>query len=181
MTYSGLTPNRNVITLSGTNNYENYISKICTQLTADYEIRVAEAENELFKAREEVKVLTRDRETYEETMKKAFMRGVCALSMEAMTMFQPQDVVPAPLQSEADVNTQEIPPSNPEPPVTTQSAYIPIAKSQKKPANTNPQPINRAKEPSNPIYIQTGKRANVAPSKSSKSKVLVERHVHVAH
>ena len=60
-------------------------------------------------------------------------------------------------------------------------SYIPIAKSQKKPANTNPQPINRAKEPSNPIYIQTGKRANVAPSKSSKSKVLVERHVHVAH
>ena len=114
-------------------------------------------------------------------MKKAFMRGVCALSMEAMTMFQPQDIVPAPVQTETDVNTQDIPPSSPEPPVTTQSAYIPIAKSQKKPANTNSQPINRAKEPSNPIYIQTGKRTNIAPSRSNKQKVLVERHVHVAH
>ena len=30
----------------------------------------------------------RERECYEETMKKAFMRGVCALNMEAMTMFR---------------------------------------------------------------------------------------------
>ena len=29
-----------------------------------------------------------ERERYEETMKKAFMRGVCALNMEAMSMFQ---------------------------------------------------------------------------------------------
>lgn len=28
-----------------------------------------------------------ERDHYEETMKKAFMRGVCALNMEAMTMF----------------------------------------------------------------------------------------------
>lgn len=29
-----------------------------------------------------------EREAYEETMKKAFMRGVCALNLEAMTMFR---------------------------------------------------------------------------------------------
>ena len=28
---------------------------------------------------------------YEETMKKACMRGVCGLNLETMTMFQPQD------------------------------------------------------------------------------------------
>ncbi|KAI6650422.1 Centrosomal protein POC5-like [Oopsacas minuta] len=155
--------------------------QVCTHLTADYELKVAEAENALHEAREEVKVLTRDRETYEETMKKAFMRGVCALSMEAMTMFQPQDIVPP---SNQHIDLEPIPPDPPiipEPPSTTQSAYIPIAKSQKKTANTNPQPITKTKEPTNPIYIQTGKRTNIAPSRSNKSKVLVERHVHVAH
>ena len=33
-------------------------------------------------------MLHREREHYEENMKKAFMRGVCALNMEAMNMFQ---------------------------------------------------------------------------------------------
>lgn len=32
-----------------------------------------------------------EREQYEDTMKKAFMRGVCALNLEAMTMFQSKD------------------------------------------------------------------------------------------
>ena len=38
-------------------------------------------------ARAEVSRLHTERERYEETMKKAFMRGVCALNMEAMSMF----------------------------------------------------------------------------------------------
>lgn len=38
-------------------------------------------------SREEVMSLHRERENYEENMKKAFMRGVCALNMEAMNMF----------------------------------------------------------------------------------------------
>ena len=148
---------------------------MCTQLTADYELQLATAENALVEAREEVKSLTRDRETYEETMKKAFMRGVCALSMEAMTMFQPQEIVPIvpqPLDPEP-IETQE-------PPTTTQTAYIPIAKSQKKTHLTSTINTNVSK-PKEPIYIQTGKRANIAPSRNNKQKVLVERHVHVAH
>lgn len=32
-------------------------------------------------------MLHRERDHYEENMKKAFMRGVCALNMEAMNMF----------------------------------------------------------------------------------------------
>jgi centrosomal protein POC5 len=38
-------------------------------------------------ARQEVRRLHDERDRYEETMKKAFMRGVCALNLEAMTMF----------------------------------------------------------------------------------------------
>jgi len=39
-------------------------------------------------SRQEVHRLHEERDHYEEAMKKAFMRGVCALNLEAMTMFQ---------------------------------------------------------------------------------------------
>ena len=39
----------------------------------------------------EVQRLHEERDRYEETMKKAFMRGVCALNLEAMTMFHEQE------------------------------------------------------------------------------------------
>ena len=39
-------------------------------------------------ARTEIACLHAERERYEETMKKAFMRGVCALNLEAMSMFR---------------------------------------------------------------------------------------------
>ena len=42
-------------------------------------------------ARQEVARLHEERDQYEETMKKAFMRGVCALNLEAMNMFHEQD------------------------------------------------------------------------------------------
>ena len=50
-----------------------------------------QATEALESARQEVSRLHAERETYEETMKKAFMRGVCALNMEAMGMFQQPD------------------------------------------------------------------------------------------
>ena len=39
------------------------------------------------KAQAEIQRLRLERERYEESMKKAFMRGVCALNMEALSMF----------------------------------------------------------------------------------------------
>ena len=39
-------------------------------------------------ARTEIARLHAEKERYEETMKKAFMRGVCALNLEAMSMFR---------------------------------------------------------------------------------------------
>lgn len=39
-------------------------------------------------ARTEIAHLHAERDRYEETMKKAFMRGVCALNLEAMSMFR---------------------------------------------------------------------------------------------
>lgn len=45
-------------------------------------------QRELAASRTDVAKMHTEREFYEENMKKAFMRGVCALNMEAMSMFK---------------------------------------------------------------------------------------------
>lgn len=65
--------------------------EVCMNLTNEYETKVRSLNEALEAARAEVTKLHQERDCYEETMKKAFMRGVCALNLEAMTMFQPQD------------------------------------------------------------------------------------------
>ncbi|XP_066270366.1 centrosomal protein POC5-like [Branchiostoma lanceolatum] len=61
--------------------------EVCMQLTNDYEARISSLNEALEAARTEVTRLHGERDQYEETMKKAFMRGVCALNLEAMSMF----------------------------------------------------------------------------------------------
>ncbi|NXD81013.1 POC5 protein, partial [Halcyon senegalensis] len=61
---------------------------VCIQLTNDYEAKIAELTATLEQTKAEILRLHSEREQYEDTMKKAFMRGVCALNMEAMTIFQ---------------------------------------------------------------------------------------------
>ncbi|XP_051529546.1 centrosomal protein POC5-like isoform X1 [Myxocyprinus asiaticus] len=60
---------------------------ICMQLSAEYEAKVAQNVEELQKAQAEIQRLHTEREHYEDSMKKAFMRGVCALNIEALSMF----------------------------------------------------------------------------------------------
>ncbi|XP_050842854.1 centrosomal protein POC5 isoform X1 [Serinus canaria] len=67
---------------------------VCVQLTNDYEAKIAELTAALELTRAEVLRLHTERDQYEDTMKKAFMRGVCALNLEAMTMFQSKDSRP---------------------------------------------------------------------------------------
>ncbi|XP_064293813.1 centrosomal protein POC5 isoform X1 [Phalacrocorax carbo] len=64
---------------------------VCVQLTNDYEAKIAELTATLEQTKSEILRLQSEREQYEDTMKKAFMRGVCALNLEAMTMFQGKD------------------------------------------------------------------------------------------
>nr|XP_048707490.1 centrosomal protein POC5 isoform X3 [Caretta caretta] len=62
--------------------------EVCFQLSKDYEAKIAELNVNLEEAKADILRLHSEREQYEGTMKKAFMRGVCALNLEAMTMFQ---------------------------------------------------------------------------------------------
>lgn len=65
--------------------------EVCLQLSADYEAKLAEHLEALQKAQAEIQRLQRERERYEDSMKKAFMRGVCALNIEALSMFHTAD------------------------------------------------------------------------------------------
>lgn len=62
--------------------------EVCVHLSNDYEAKIAQCNESIEEARAEIQRLHGDREHFEGSMKKAFMRGVCALNMEAMTMFQ---------------------------------------------------------------------------------------------
>ncbi|KAF3695879.1 Centrosomal protein POC5 Protein of centriole 5 [Channa argus] len=61
--------------------------EVCTRLSAEYEAKLAEHYEAIEKAHAEIQRLQQERERYEESMKKAFMRGVCALNIEALSMF----------------------------------------------------------------------------------------------
>ncbi|XP_023678724.1 centrosomal protein POC5 [Paramormyrops kingsleyae] len=67
---------------------------VCAQLSANHEAQLAQCTEELEEARGEIRRLHAERERFEESMKKAFMRGVCALNMEAMSVFQGAEARP---------------------------------------------------------------------------------------
>ncbi|KAM9096502.1 centrosomal protein POC5 [Sarcophilus harrisii] len=62
--------------------------EICIQISCDYEAQIAALNANLEAARTEIQKLQCEKEKFEESMKKAFMRGVCALNLEAMSIFQ---------------------------------------------------------------------------------------------
>ncbi|XP_078253201.1 centrosomal protein POC5 isoform X4 [Rhinoraja longicauda] len=62
--------------------------EVCIQLSRDYERNINATKEELECARAEVRRLLAEKDKSTDSMKKAFMRGVCALNLEAMSMFQ---------------------------------------------------------------------------------------------
>ncbi|KAK2490650.1 hypothetical protein MC885_010911 [Smutsia gigantea] len=65
--------------------------EVCVQISNDYESRVAVLSGALENAKAEIQRMQQEKEQFEDSMKKAFMRGVCALNLEAMTIFQNRD------------------------------------------------------------------------------------------
>ncbi|XP_068594844.1 centrosomal protein POC5 [Brachionichthys hirsutus] len=61
--------------------------EVCTRMSTEYEAKLAEHCEAIDKAQTEILRLRLERERYGESMKKAFMRGVCALNIEALGMF----------------------------------------------------------------------------------------------
>lgn len=62
--------------------------EVCVQISNDYEAKLAMLSGALENAKAEIQRMQQEKEHFEDSMKKAFMRGVCALNLEAMTIFQ---------------------------------------------------------------------------------------------
>uniref|UniRef100_A0A3Q3XDT1 Centrosomal protein POC5 n=1 Tax=Mola mola TaxID=94237 RepID=A0A3Q3XDT1_MOLML len=140
--------------------------EVCTRLSTEYEAKIAEHCEAIEKAQAEVKRLRLERERCEESMKKAFMRGVCALNIEALSMFH---------NTEDEPGTTTLTQHQPRPISSTQFSPVSgrvITASQQKPAKSVTARITARAD------IGKTARGNiqvmgVAPPMSS---VIVERH-----
>ncbi|XP_061116741.1 centrosomal protein POC5 [Conger conger] len=65
--------------------------EVCERLSAEHQAQLEESAEALGRAQAEIGRLQQERERCEEAMRTAFMRGVCALNMEALSLFQPAE------------------------------------------------------------------------------------------
>lgn len=103
-----------------------------------------------------MKQLQVERVSFEEGMKKAFMRGVCALNMEAMNMFHP-GMEPSPS-----------PPGSHEPQQQASDTLTPVD-------SVPPPPADRGRVNNNTMTTTTC-RMNSNRLHKSRPSVMVERH-----
>ena len=73
---------------------EKKAKDVLIELGKEYELKYKQLELELLNANEEIARLRIDKGDQDEAMKKAFMRGVCALNMEAMSVLLKTDQDP---------------------------------------------------------------------------------------
>jgi len=150
--------------------------EVCVKLTEDYEERLQALQKSLEIARAEIANLHSERDHYEETMKKAFMRGVCALNMEAMNMFKGKgsDETEIPLENEShrrEIKTSER--------LNSKTSATNVGKSQ---SVSDPKSYNGNK----PIHVKAFGRSSfgsknvrnerLASSQPKIASVFVEKH-----
>ncbi|BFZ15662.1 hypothetical protein BsWGS_18701 [Bradybaena similaris] len=75
---------------------------VCRQLSIDYEDKIKALNEEMENLNRKLKIMQNEKETYAMQVKKAFMRGVCALNMEAMSAFTPEDTQISPISDVGD-------------------------------------------------------------------------------
>ncbi|XP_078808395.1 centrosomal protein POC5 isoform X3 [Oryzias latipes] len=102
--------------------------EVCSRLSNEYEAKLAEHCETIEKAQSEICRLRLEREQYEDSMKKAFMRGVCALNMEALSMFHSTEGRPEqpPPQEQHDFQQESATTTHFQPYPTTSSRFSPL-------------------------------------------------------
>lgn len=101
----------------------------------------------------EISILRQSQSVYEDNMKKAFMRGVCALNMEAMTMFH---------------DTTPPCPSSSYPPPAPPTSLLSHETDQRCQPQAPPQTVSRH------VNVDFNKRKH----KKMHPSISVEKHVH---
>lgn len=152
---------------------QNKAQEVCEQLTRDYEDKVATLQRQLGAAHAEIAALRSDRDQFEERMKKGFMRGVCALNLEAMTMFK-----------EGEEGAKEnVEPSHLEPgiqplqrvPVQSEHPLPNITTTSYPPSKPTKQVLVKLQG------VSAGNMTNKPAAKPSPENVVVERHTGPTH
>ncbi|XP_056141619.1 centrosomal protein POC5 [Lampris incognitus] len=110
--------------------------EVCVRLSTEYEAKMAEHCEAVEKAQAEIQKMRLEREQYEESMKKAFMRGVCALNMEALSMFHTTEGRPE--QSAVHHQQEFLPPRDELGSSTLAQFHCPISSSRFSPFNFDP-------------------------------------------
>lgn len=82
---------------------------VLKELASEYEVKYKQMEIELLNANEEIARLRAERDEKDEHLRKAFMRGVCALNMEAMSVLlpNPNEVEQAPLNNKLEKSSEQ--------------------------------------------------------------------------
>lgn len=70
---------------------EEQARNVCGQLSQDYEDKIKSLNMTIASLEQKVSFLQQERGQYAEQVRKAFMRGVCALNMETMSAFGPEE------------------------------------------------------------------------------------------
>ncbi|XP_056396282.1 centrosomal protein POC5 isoform X2 [Hyla sarda] len=130
--------------------------EVCIELSSDYESKIAQLCGALEEARAEVSRLHTERGQFEGSMKKAFMRGVCALNMEAMSMFQGRDI--------RTEHVADHPPRREDP------GCSPSVTFQQVPTTSVPRNPSQHDLPSSAVTAEQNFRPPLVPSSVSESK-----------
>jgi len=152
---------------------QNRAQEVCEQLTRDYEGKIAQLQRQLGHAHAEIAGMRADRDQFEERMKKGFMRGVCALNLEAMTMFKEDEgtkencepVQPEGRQAASETVMSPVHSEHPLPNYTTSSHPGPVP--------PQPRPVSVRVVGNSGVSKGPGK-PSVPPREARE--VLVERH-----
>ncbi|XP_068166807.1 centrosomal protein POC5 isoform X2 [Antennarius striatus] len=108
--------------------------EVCNRMSMEYEAKLAEHCEAIENAQTEIHRLRVERERYEDSMKKAFMRGVCALNIEALGMFNTTEGRPEqpPVHDQHDIQP---PPDEPVSTTQTQLQPYPISSTRFSPVH----------------------------------------------
>uniref|UniRef100_A0A0B7A281 Centrosomal protein POC5 n=1 Tax=Arion vulgaris TaxID=1028688 RepID=A0A0B7A281_9EUPU len=80
---------------------------ICKQLSMDYEDKIKTLNDEIENLSRKLKCMQCEKEQYALQVKKAFMRGVCALNMETMSAFTQEEAQSSPPTESSDAELEE--------------------------------------------------------------------------
>ncbi|CAF1131095.1 unnamed protein product, partial [Didymodactylos carnosus] len=176
---------------------EKKAKDVCLEIGNDYGLKYTQLELQLKQANEEIARLKQDRNIQDEPTKQAFMRGVCALNLEAMSVLlkntsdegqQHQDVNNSTIDQTKRTTSNELLVNNctvrqyssdehPSTSTTTDERYTSLNSSQERPYHSFPTHVYKEYLPSTTYRTLKPYRQQYEQKRTSSSVSHGNRHV----